>query len=286
MSSDLPYRLTVSQSQNITKNMRRVTLTGDDLAEFPEGCEGGYVKLLFPPHGETELPSAEAVDAGAPVIMRTYTVRKFNKADLTLDIDLVLHGEVSEDSSLTSSSSTASISGTTSKSGPASSWAAHAQPGDHMLMYGPGKVKFAQADADWLLFAGDMTALPAISCQLEQLPDNARGYAVIEINADEDQQDLKKPEGIEIIWVVNSHPDSDNTVLSDAVKALPWLSGQVAIWAACEFNNMRLLRSYFKKEKQIGRDQLYVSSYWKMGQTEDKHKIIKKQDAISENAAT
>ena len=283
MSSDLPYRLTVSQSQSITKNMRRVTLTGDDLAEFPEGCEGGYVKLLFPPHGETELPSAEAVDAGAPVIMRTYTVRKFNKADLTLDIDLVLHGEVSENSFLTSSSSTASISGTTSKSGPASSWAAHTQPGDHMLMYGPGKVKFAQADADWLLFAGDMTALPAISCQLEQLPDNARGYAVIEINADEDQQDLKKPEGIEIIWVVNSHPDSDNTVLSDAVKALHWLSGKVAIWAACEFSNMRLLRSYFKKEKQIGRDQLYVSSYWKMGQTEDKHKVTKKQDAMTED---
>ncbi|WP_420589163.1 siderophore-interacting protein [Bacterioplanoides sp.] len=277
MSSDLPYRLTVSQSQSITKNMRRVTLTGDDLNEFPEGCEGGYVKLLFPPHGETKLPSAEAVDAGAPVIMRTYTVRKFNKADLTLDIDLVLHGEVSEDYSLTSSSST------TSKSGPASSWAAHTQPGDHMLMYGPGKVKFAQADADWLLFAGDMTALPAISCQLEQLPDNARGYAVIEINADEDQQDLKRPEGIEVIWVVNSRPDSDNTVLSDAVKALPWLSGQVAIWAACEFSNMRLLRSYFKKEKQVGRDQLYVSSYWKMGQTEDKHKVTKKQDAMTEN---
>lgn len=283
MSSDLPYRLTVSQSQSITKNMRRVTLTGDDLAEFPEGCEGGYVKLLFPPHGETELPSAEAVDAGAPVIMRTYTVRKFNKADLTLDIDLVLHGEVSEDAFLTSSSSATSSSEATSKSGPASSWAAHTQPGDHMLMYGPGKVKFAQADADWLLFAGDMTALPAISCQLEQLPDNARGYAVIEINADEDQQDLKKPEGIEIIWVVNSHPDSDNTVLSDAVKALPWLSGHVAIWAACEFSNMRLLRSYFKQEKQVGRDQLYVSSYWKMGQTEDKHKVTKKQDAMTED---
>ncbi len=270
MPSDLPYRLTVKKSQSITPNMRRVTLTGDDLAEFPEGCEGGYVKLLFPCAGETQLPSPEAVDAGAPVIMRTYTVRYFNKSDLTLDIDLVLHGQ-----------SKASPDHP-SHSGPASGWAARTQAGDHMLMYGPGKVKFAQTDADWFLFAGDMTALPAISCQLEQLPANARGYAVIEINSDQDQQDLKKPEGIKIIWAVNSHPDSENTVLSDAVTALPWLSGHVAIWAACEFSNMRLLRSYFKTEKHVNRDQIYVSSYWKMGQTEDKHKITKKQDAMAE----
>jgi hypothetical protein len=32
------------------------------------------------------------------------------------------------------------------------------------------------------------------------------------------------------------------------------------------------------------RDQLYVSSYWKMGQSEDKHKIIKKQDAIAQDS--
>lgn len=264
MPSDLPYRLTVCQSKSITANMRRVTLTGADLAEFPVGYEGGYVKLLFPVNGETELPSAEAVDAGAAVIVRTYTVRHFNKSALTLDIDLVLHGEPGNDS------------------GPASSWAARAQPGDRMLMYGPGKVKFAAANADWYLLAGDMTALPAISCQLEQLPDDASGYAVIEIHSAADQQNLKKPAGIELIWIVNPHPDTENSVLSDAVKALPWLSGNVAIWAACEFSNMRLLRHYFKKEKQTPRNQLYISSYWKIGQTEDKHKITKKQDSMTE----
>jgi NADPH-dependent ferric siderophore reductase len=267
MSRELPYQLVVSQSQRISPNMQRITLQGKDLAEFTTGYEGDYVKLLFPVKSATAFQRPEAVDADVRVIMRTYTIRKFNPYDLELDIDFVLHGESGK------------------KSGPASTWAAQTKTGDTLQMLGPGKVKAASLDVDWFLFAGDMTALPAISCQLEQLPADAAGYAVIEINSEQDQQSLQKPDGITILWVINPHTDRENTVLSDAVKTLPWLSGTPSIWAACEFSNMRLLRAYFKKDKHVSRDQLYVSSYWKMGQSEDKHKIIKKQDAIAQDSA-
>jgi len=260
MSKYRPYQLTVSKSQRITPNMQRITLQGDDLAEFKTDDEGSYVKLVFP------VEETQPSDEDANVIMRTYTIRKFNPYDLTLDIDFVLHGELGKNS------------------GPASTWAAHTKPGDTMPIFGPGKVKAATLEADWFLFAGDMTALPAISCQLEQLPDDAKGYAVIEINSEQDQQSLQKPDGIDILWVINPQPDTANTVLSDAVKALSWLSGIPSIWAACEFSNMRLLRTYFKKEKQVSRDNLYISSYWKMGQSEDKHKVIKRQDTIAEDS--
>lgn len=263
MPSALPYQLVVANTQAITPNMQRVTLKGEDLADFPQGHEGGYVKLLFPIKGETQLPSAQAVEDGAKVIMRTYTVRRFDVTRLELDIDLVLHGQLGH-------------------SGPASTWAKQTQEGDTMLMYGPGKVKPINLQADWFLLAGDMTALPAISCQLESLPDDAKGHAIIEINHKDDEQHLIKPANLHITWIINSHPDQENTMLSDAVKSLPWLQGKPSIWAACEFSNMRLLRAYFKKEKQVNRDELYISSYWKMGQTEDKHKIIKKQDAQAE----
>lgn len=266
MPKDLPYQLTVSQSQSLTPNMQRITLRGEDLAEFPTGNEGGYVKLLFPVAGQQSLPDAKAIDAGAKVIMRTYTVRNFRPDDSEIDIDLVLHGEGGV------------------HSGPASSWAAQTKPGDTMLMYGPGKVKTVSPDAEWFLLAGDMTALPAISCQVERLPEDAQGYAIIEINSEQDQQSLNKPDGLEVIWVVNPHPDRENTVLSDAVKSFNWPEGRPSIWAACEFSNMRLLRNYFKKEKQVPRDRVYISSYWKIGQSEDKHKVIKKQDAIAEEA--
>jgi NADPH-dependent ferric siderophore reductase len=261
MPRDLPYQLVVSHSQRISPNMQRITLQGQDLAEFKTDDEGSYIKLVFPVEGESSLRSSSAV------IMRTYTIRKFDPVDLTLDIDFVLHGELGKNP------------------GPASTWAAQTKPGETMQMFGPGKVKAASLEADWFLFAGDMTALPAISCQLELLPAHATGYAVIEINSEQDQQLLQKPEGIDILWVINPHPDIGNTVLSDAVKTLPWLLGTPSIWAACEFSNMRLLRAYFKKDKQVSRDQLYISSYWKSGQSEDKHKIIKKQDSIAEDSA-
>lgn len=260
MSKYRPYELTVSKSQRITPNMQRITLQGEDLAEFKTDDEGSYVKLVFPV--EEALPD----DEGANVIMRTYTIRKFNPYDLTLQIDFVLHGELGKNS------------------GPASSWATRTKPGDTMPIFGHGKVKAATLEADWFLFAGDMTALPAISCQLEQLPADAKGYAVIEINSEQDQQSLQKPDGIDILWVINPQPNTVNTVLSDAVKTLPWLSDTPSIWAACEFSNMRLLRTYFKKEKQVSRENLYISSYWKVGQSEDKHKVIKRQDAIAEDS--
>jgi NADPH-dependent ferric siderophore reductase len=267
MPRDLPYQLVVSQSQRISPNMQRITLQGKDLEKFPTGHEGDYVKLLFQVGSTAPLQSSEAVDTDTTVIMRTYTIRKFNSDDLALNIDFVLHGESEKDS------------------GPASSWASQTKTGDTLQIFGPGKVKAASLKADWFLFAGDMTALPAISCQLEQLPADAAGYAVIEINSEQDQQSLQKPDGINVLWIINPHPDRENTVLNDAVKTLPWLSGTPSIWAACEFSNMRLLRAYFKKDKQVSRDYLYVSSYWKMGQSEDKHKVIKKQDAITEDSA-
>ena len=50
-----------------------------------------------------------------------------------------------------------------------------AQPGDSITLAGPGGKKLLDFSADWLVLVGDMTALPAISVNLEQLPANATG---------------------------------------------------------------------------------------------------------------
>ncbi len=260
MSTSFPRKLTVAHVETLSPNMRRIKLWGNDLEGFPLGHEGGYVKLLFALPGQKSLPSAQAIEDGAPVLMRTYTIRKYDAQAWELTIDFVLHSHGTQ-------------------GGPASSWAKRTMLGDNILMYGPGSIKPINVEADWFLLAADMTALPALSVQLVKLPRNAKGFAVLEINHEEDRQELKKPDGIEVSWVVNPHLNSTNTVLSDAVKVLPWLTGKASIWAACEFSNMRLLRSYFKQDRNVARNALYLSSYWKMGHTEDKHKIAKKLDA-------
>jgi NADPH-dependent ferric siderophore reductase len=47
---------------------------------------------------------------------------------------------------------------------------------------------------------------------------------------------------------------------------------------------MRALRQYFRNEKQVKRENIYISSYWKLGVSEDGHKTIKQQDAEEQGA--
>lgn len=248
MAKPTPRQLTVLRKEFVTTNMLRVTLGGDGLADFPENQESGYVKLIFP-----------TIDGGR--LMRTYTIRQQRSDEL--DIDFAIHGD----------------------SGVACHWALHAQPGDEILVGGPGPKKLISEDADWMIFVGDMTSLPAISVNLAQLPKETRGYAILEVQSEDDIQTLAKPEGLELRWIINAHPGEDSQSLLEHVKALPWLAGNVAIWAACEFSSMRALRAYFKERDEVSKGNIYVSSYWKHGLNEDQHKVEKHQDLDKHEAA-
>lgn len=243
MSRPAPRTLQVIASRYITPNMLRLTLGGAEIATFPGDQESAYIKLIFP--GED----------GVKDLMRTYTVRH-QRAD-ELDVDFVIHGD----------------------GGPASNWAKRARPGDDIRVGGPGPKKLVDNSADWFLLVGDMTALPAMSVSIEQLPADARGYAVIEVAEEGDIQPLAHPPSFALHWVINAHPGKDSRMLVNRVRQLGWLSGRPSVWAACEFSEMRELRRYFKEERQVARQDLYVSSYWKCGSSEDQHKVVKREDS-------
>lgn len=48
---------------------------------------------------------------------------------------------------------------------------------------------------------------------------------------------------------------------------------------------MQDLRSYLRNERGVAKELLYISSYWKIGRTEDGHKADKRLDMERENAA-
>ncbi|WLQ16282.1 siderophore-interacting protein [Hahella aquimaris] len=239
MSRPAPRELTLVRRQSITPNMLRVTLGGDGIANFPADQESAYVKLMFPRDGE-QRP-----------LMRTYTVRAQREDEI--DIDFVIHED----------------------GGPASTWAIQAEIGSQILIGGPGPKKLVDADADWFLVIGDMTALPAISVNLEQLPSNARGYVVIEVISEADIQPLKTPANLDVHWLINPHPGVDSNLLLNKVRDLPWLQGRPSVWCACELNSMRQLRDHFRAQEGLQKSDLYISSYWKLGVSEDEHKVLK-----------
>lgn len=244
MAKQPPMQVTVARRVARTPNLVEITLAGDALADFPTGFEGGYLKLIFLREGERPL-------------LRSYTVARFDADARELDIMMVAHGDT----------------------GPAAKWANRVQEGDTVLISGPGACRKPSADADWFLLAGDMSALPAIRANLAELPATARGHVVLEVIETADEIELDRPEGMELTWITNPQPHVPGTLLADTVKALPWRDGRASVWVAGEFGASRALRQYFRHDRKVDRNDLYVSCYWKIGETDEGMKRAKQADA-------
>jgi NADPH-dependent ferric siderophore reductase len=184
------YHVQVLKTQSITPHMRRLALYGEALQSFPPNEQSGYVKMLFTP---TDHPK---------VVLRSFTIRAFDEQQSQLTLDIVDHGD----------------------KGVAAKWLSQCQPGDDVIVRGPGEKKLVNPDADWFFLAGDMTALPAIAVNLEALPDDARGYTIIQIRAEEDKQLIGAPKGVQLQWLIRNKPE-DSTKLMHAIRQKPWLSG-------------------------------------------------------------
>jgi len=255
MSKPSPITLTVTQTSSITPNMQRITFSGEGLSKYPTECVGGYIKLLFSPLGNTDLSQ---LDEGERPTMRTYTIRHYNPVEKFIEVDFVRH--IAKDL----------------QCGFAARWAMSVQVGDTISVAGPGLIQGLNLESDWFFLVADMTSLPALSAKVKTLPENAKGHAVIQINSAADKQELEAPKGIKITWLIE---DQTSETLSQTVRSLTWLEGQVSVWTACEFESMRELRQYFRNEKEVAKENIYISSYWKRGVSEDGHKVIKQQDA-------
>ncbi|MDD1828339.1 siderophore-interacting protein [Photobacterium sp. ZSDE20] len=255
MSKPSPITLTVTQTSTITPNMQRITLSGEGLSKYPTECAGGYIKLLFSPLGTTDLSQ---LNEGERPTMRTYTIRQYNPVEQFIEVDFVRH--ITKDL----------------QCGFAARWAMSAQVGDTISVAGPGLIQGLNLESDWFFLVADMTSLPALSAKVKTLPEHATGHAVVQINSAADKQILEAPEGIKVTWLIE---DEAEQTLSQTVRSIEWLDGQVSVWTACEFESMRELRQYFRNEKEVAKENIYISSYWKRGVTEDGHKVLKQQDA-------
>ena len=254
MARPAPRMMTVLARSELTPSMIRVTLGGEGLVDYPANQQGGYIKLMFPPAPGKAKPT-----------LRTYTIRAQREGEI--DVDFALHGV---DNGV---------------SGPATNWAVNANVGETIEVGGPGAAKPLPQGFDFYLVAGDMTAIPAISVNLEALDRSARGLAVIEIQREEDRIAIDAPAGVEIRWLVNPHPGDHPELLVDALRAFGWPEGRVYGWAASEFSAMRLMRAYLREEKGLSPQELYISSYWKLGLDEESHKLVKREDMEASTAA-
>ena len=248
--------VTVAQRQQLTPNVVRMTLSGEALSKLPEDCAGGYMKTMFPSTGTglyASLLDLAGIDTSR-TIKRSYTIRSVDPAQQKLVLDFTEHGA----------------------GGPAAEWLASAKVGDPIVLTGPGPIKMLDPTVDCVFLAGDMTGLAAIAVNLQRLPKTMRGLAVIEILSEDDKQSLDAPEGVELHWVVT--PDPHASKLAQEVRRLPWpgtAGERVGVWSATEFSSMKSLRAYFRDERAVNKDDMYISSYWKLDSSDEQHKRAK-----------
>lgn len=265
-----PRRLTVAAIEPVSPSLKRIRLTGNALADFPAERPGAHIKIFLPRSHQAEPVLPEMTDDGpvwpAPElrpITRTYSVRQADPARQTLDVDFVLHGD----------------------NGPASAWARRACVGDVIGVAGPGgPAPMLAPDADWVLLAGDITALPAIAALLESLPARVTGRAIVQVPQHADKLALKYVAAIDIEWLIAAHSTAADTALTAAVRAFEPPTGVGAAWLAGENASVRAMRAHLREQLGFPRQRLYAVPYWKATLTEEayhaeRHRVMDAFDA-------
>jgi NADPH-dependent ferric siderophore reductase len=236
------YAATVQRVQRLTARMIRVVFGGPALAGFNWNGPAAHIKLIL---------GADSPEVRAP--SRTYTPRHFDPATHELTVDFVLHGE-----------------------GPASSWAAQAQVGQPMLIAGPGRCYAVDTRAQWLLIAGDESAIPAVATILEVVPDTIRTAVLLEVNDAADEFAIAPPRpNVDIRWLHRAQPISGHggtaragVELLSAISAFRQPEGPGGIYVACEADAMRRIRRHLLLERALPREWLTTRGYWKQGATD------------------
>lgn len=246
--------LRVTRVEAVTPHLRRITLGGDDLADFVSASFDDHVKLFFPAPGQ-DRPTMPALgpngavfadDAPRPVV-RDFTPRRFDPDARELELEFALHD-----------------------AGPATAWARQAQVGHYLGVGGPRGSRVVPLGFDWHVLIGDDTALPAIARRLQELPATARAIVVVEVQDASARIDFVTSAALDVQWCYRSgsDPNGDPPLLR-AVRELPWLrserQGTGYVWAAGESNAIRAVRQHLLTERGIDKSRLHASGYWKRG---------------------
>ncbi|WP_029153886.1 siderophore-interacting protein [Microbacterium gubbeenense] len=247
--------LSVLRVSDVNSRMRRVTLTGEQLRPFdagevqmPEFRSTGFddhIKLYFPYPGSSEvlLPVQKAArlefGSGQRPLMKSYTVRRWDREAAELDVDFVRHG-----------------------TGVATTWAYRCAVGDRIHIAGPGRSLGLPHGTDWLLIIGDETALPAIGRCLEELPEGYQVRALIEVPDHLHEQELPTAADAAITWI-HRHEAEPGQLLHEAVTGLDWWPGAAFAWVAAETQAVRRIRWHLLEDRGVPKEALQHVGYWR-----------------------
>ena len=251
---------TVTATSWISPDMIRVTLAVDESAGFSyEGLTetDHYVKLLFPPEEASYSwpfdPAAvrEELPRDQWPVTRTYTLRSWDEAAGTVDIDFVAHGD-------------------TGLAGP---WAAAASAGDQIGFMGPGGAWHPDGD---VVYVGDEAAAPAIFAGIEAMPEDATAVAYVEIENADSRLAAPSHPGLTLHWVERDGATHGTELVRAVTEAsLPAEGTRWFIHGVAEM--IRDLRRFLFVENGVPKSDVSISGYWRLGMVEDEWQASKRE---------
>ncbi|EKF20535.1 Siderophore-interacting protein [Nitratireductor pacificus pht-3B] len=245
----------VLRARRVTPHMQRVTLQVDDLSRFD--CS----PRALGPHVHALIPRPDCAEPGWPTVdekghavypppekrpaVRTYSVRRFDHAENSMDVDFVLHGD-----------------------GVASAWAERALPGEEIGLWRP-HARVLDEEPERYVLAGDHTALPAIGFILDHLPEEAQGEVIVMVPCAAEEQPLRLPNGMRLRWLHATPEAQGGNALTAAVRGLdPRAVRASFVWVGAEAAAARDIRAFARKECGLPASSTYILNYWKRGMVE------------------
>jgi NADPH-dependent ferric siderophore reductase len=225
-------QLEVVGSSPLSPGMQRLVLTAPELAG-----------LQYQPGQDMML--MVGVDGDRPV-RRRYTIRALDRERRLLTIDVVRHSD-----------------------GPGERWVAAARPGDKIEGIGPRGKIFLNPDADWHLFIGDDSALPAYLAMAGAVPAGARALVILEVPGPDAEQDA--PAGAEVAWLHrDGRPAGDPAALVEAAAAVTLPPGRGHAYLAGEATVVLRLREALAA-RGLAPEQISPKAYWGRGRANASH---------------
>ncbi len=228
--------LTVSEVENITPKMLRITFTGEELADFISLAPDDHIKIAAPsPNGPDGIERRE------------YTPRRYDNAARSLVVDFALHD-----------------------AGPATLWALNAKPGDTLEVGGPRGSAVVSPDVKRWLLIGDETALPAIGRRIEEMAPGTTITSIVAVTDAEEHQSFDTSAALTGLWAYRPLSDAtDPAALLDVLRTID-LEPETFVWIAAEAKVTRAIRTYLVEERGHPLTWMKASGYWVMGKADSK----------------
>ncbi|MHB8394586.1 MAG: siderophore-interacting protein [Candidatus Dormibacteria bacterium] len=216
--------LEVVDVSDITRSLRRIVLGGEPLRDFRH----------LP--GQDIMVSLRA-ESGTTV-KRRYSIRRFDPQALTLELNVVRHGN-----------------------GPGARWSESVATGTVVpdVVAPRGKITVAGA-ARWHLFLGDETAIPTALNMVEAIGSSAPTGLLLEVGDAADEV-VPAPAGLQ--WVHRQgDPPGEDARLLDAIAEMNLPRGEGHVYIAGEARTALGIRDLLVR-RGVSRERMSVKAYWR-----------------------